>query len=179
MFILGLAGFGVFYEKKPWKRVFQAILFLPVLGLPLGAYHFAHIQAYFMVLSVLYVIFFVFIFVEVISFLIKPGYINIDLLSAAACGYLLLIEISTFLFQFFFLRNRASFKGINTIYNAIIFNDFVYFSSITITSIGYGDIVPTIYYTRLLAALVGIIGHFYTVMLVGIVISKFVSKTDQ
>ena len=178
MVVLGLAGFGVFAGKQKWKKALQYILFLPVLLLPFGAHTFRHIPAYFLVLSIVYIVFFVFLFSEVILFLIKPGYINVDLISAAACGYFLLIEISTFLCEACFYQNRAAFKGIDTAYNSTIYNDLVYFSSITITSIGFGDITPGLYYTKLLTAFIGIIGHFYSVVLVGIVIGKFVSKGD-
>ena len=124
--------------------------------------------------------FFLFIFREIIAFLIKPGYINIDIISAAACGYLLLVEIASFLFQWAYFRDKGSFKGINDSVHTGIFNDFIYFSSITITSIGFGDITPSTPQTKLLTALVGIVGQFYSVVLVGIVISKFVSKrTDR
>lgn len=176
MIILALAGFGVFAKKGKWKNLLRNLLFLPVLILPLGAHYFRHHPNYFLLLSVVYVAFFLLIFWELIRFLIKPGYINADIISAAACGYFLLVEIATFLFQSLFYQNPASLKGVNTTYHATIYNDLVYFSSIIITTIGLGDITPTAYYTKLLTAFLGIAGQFYSVVLVGIVISKFVSK---
>lgn len=56
--------------------------------------------------------------------------------------------------------------------------DLVYFSSITLTSIGFGDITPSSYHTKLITAFFGIAGQFYVVVLVGILISKFSSKSD-
>ena len=38
-----------------------------------------------------------------------------------------------------------------------VFMDLVYFSSITLTSIGFGDIVAKMYYAKLAVALFGII----------------------
>jgi hypothetical protein len=55
----------------------------------------------------------------------------------------------------------------------------LYYSTITLTSIGYGDITPNVHYTKLIVSLVGIVGQFYSVVLVGILISKFVSKSDE
>ncbi len=123
--------------------------------------------------------FLLFSFSEIIAFPVKPGYINIDLISAAACGYFLLIEVSTFLFELCYYQDQASFKGIDITHNSAIYNDLVYFSSITITSIGFGDITPALYYAKLLTALMEIIGHFYSVVLIGIVISKFVSTGEN
>jgi hypothetical protein len=57
--------------------------------------------------------------------------------------------------------------------------DMVYFSSITLTTIGYGDILPDTHTTKLLASLFGIIGQFYSVVLIGILISKFSSQSNN
>lgn len=176
MLILGMASVGVFIEKGQWKNIIQKILFLLVLVLPIGLTFWGNNTHYFIFLNIGYVIFFLFIFWEVLKFLIKPSYINSDIISASACGYLLLIEISTFLLQFFVYQNTQSFKGIDLSSPALTYMDLVYFSSITLTSIGFGDITPGIYYTKLITSFFGIAGQFYSVVLVGILISKFSSK---
>jgi hypothetical protein len=137
---------------------------------------FKDIPWYFTFFNINYVIFFVFLFLELLRFLLKPGYINSDIISASVCGYFLLIEISTFLLQTFEYHNPHSFKGIDTSSSASIFIDLVYFCSITFTSIGFGDITPNMHITKLITAFIGIGGQFYTVVLVGILISKFSSK---
>ena len=133
-------------------------------------------KPYMEALSISYVIFFVYVFYEVIKFLLRPSYINTDIISASFCGFLLLIEISTFIMQSIFYANPLAYKGLDVSNPATTYMDFVYFSTITITSIGYGDILPNIHQTKLLAALFGIIGQFYSVVLVGILISKFTSN---
>jgi hypothetical protein len=179
MVIVGIASVGVFIEKGKWKNVIRNILFVFVVALPIGLIYFEEIANYFLLLNIIYVIFFLFIFLEVVKFLIKPSYINIDIISASACGYFLLIEIATFLMQFLFYNNPNSFKGINGASNAETFMDLVYFCSITITSIGFGDITPNVYESKLITSFFGISGQFYSVVLVGILISKFVSKTEN
>jgi len=113
MLVLGIASVGVFVEKGKWKNIIQKVLFLLVLALPIGLTFAGNNYFYFMFLFIAYVIFFVFIFWEVLQFLIKPSYINRDIISASACGYFLLIEISTFLLQYFVYQNPESFKGID------------------------------------------------------------------
>jgi hypothetical protein len=49
----------------------------------------------------------------------------------------------------------------------------------SLASIGFGDIVAKAYYVKLMVALLGIIGQFYTVILFGIIISKFTSKENS
>lgn len=179
MLILGVSSVGVFVEKGRTKNIVRNLLFAMVLVLPIGLPFLGNLPHFMEWLSGIYVLFFVFIFWEIIRFLIKPSYINADIISASACGYFLLIEISTFLMQTLFYRNPVSFKGIDTSNPATTYIDFVYFCSITLTSIGFGDITPSVYYTKLLTSVFGIAGQFYSVVLVGILISKFTSNENR
>ncbi len=176
MIIVGIASIGVFIEKGRFKKIIKNILFLLVLLLPLSLWFIKNSPAFMTTISAVYVLFFLFIFLEIIRFLIKPSYINQDIISASACGYFLLIEVNVFLMQIFFYNNSHSIKGIDISSTSAVYMDLVYFCSITITSIGFGDILPNSHVTKLVTALFGIIGQFYTVVLVGILISKFSSS---
>lgn len=179
MIIVGIASIGVFIEKGRFKKILKNILFLLVLLLPLSLSFIKNSPEYMTTISAVYVLFFLFIFLEIIKFLIKPSYINQDIISASACGYFLLIEVNVFLMQIFFYNNSHSIKGIDMSSTSAVYMDLVYFCSITITSIGFGDILPNSHITKLVTALFGIIGQFYTVVLVGILISKFSSSRNE
>ena len=112
------------------------------------------------------------------SFLCRPCYIDKELISASVCGYFLLLEIFVFLMQVFLYQNFHAMKGIDESSKAAVVMDPVYFCSVTLTSIGFGDITPNAYYTKLITSFFGIVGQFYSVVLVGILISKFSSKTN-
>lgn len=176
MIIVGIASIGVFVEKGSFKKIIKNILFLLVLLLPLSLSFIKNSPAFMTTISAVYVLFFLFIFLEIIRFLLKPSYINTDIISASACGYFLLIEVNVFLMQIFFYNNSHSIKGLDMSSTSAVYMDLVYFCSITITSIGFGDILPNSHVTKLVTALFGIIGQFYTVVLVGILISKFSSS---
>ncbi|WP_142686819.1 potassium channel family protein [Chitinophaga polysaccharea] len=176
MLILGLGSVFLFAGKHSWRHWLRNLHFIVILLLPIGIPFFKNLSWYFTLLNINYVVFFCFLFIEVLRFLIKPGYINTDIISASICGYMLLIEISVFLLQYFQYRDPASFKGVDITSPALTFIDLVYFCSITFTSIGFGDITPNTHVTKLITAFVGIAGQFYTVVLVGILISKFSSK---
>jgi Ion channel len=179
MVILGVASIGVFIEKGRWKNFLRKALFIVVLVLPAGLTIFGYTARYMLFLNIAYAIFFLLIFWEVLKFLVRPSYINADVIVASACGYFLLIEISTFLLQYFAYQNPLSFKGVDYSNPASTFIDLVYFSSITLTSIGFGDITPNAHYTKLITTFFGIAGQFYSVVLVGILISKFSSKANS
>ena len=173
MVILGLASVGVFIEKGRLKNVIKNILTVIVVVFPVLLPFFKGVPEFMFLLNLSYVIFFSFIFWEVFRFLIRPSYINADIISAAACGMFLLIESFVFLFQIWVYADSSSFKGLDYSSPAHTFIDLVYYCSITLTTIGYGDITPNAPHTKLAAPLIGIAGQFYFVVLVGILISKF------
>ncbi len=177
IFLVGLASVGIFVKKGRWKQITRNILFLVVLALPIAMPFLGRMPYFMLTLNIAYVIFFAFILWEIMAFLLRPGYINKDLISASACGYFLLLEISVFLMQVFLYQNFSALKGIDDSSKASVFMDLVYFCSITLTNIGFGDITPNAYYMKLITSFFGIIGQFYSVVLVGILISKFSSKT--
>lgn len=177
--VLGFATIGIFIQKGKRKNRIRNILLLLVVMITL-AIPFSDKNLFFLIaVNVIYMLFFIFIFWEVLKFLISPSYINKDVISAAACGYFLLIEISVFMMQNHFYQNPNSFKGIDTSTPYASFIDLVYFSCITFSSIGFGDITPNTQQTKLFTSLLGIIGQFYSVVLVGILISKFSSHQKK
>jgi hypothetical protein len=179
MAILGLASVGVFIEKGKLKNIVKNVLTIIVIAFPVLLPFFKDVPEFMFLLNLSYVIFFSFIFLEVFKFLIKPSYINTDIISASACGLFLLIESFVFLFQIWVYADHNSFNGIDYSSPAHTFIDLVYYCSITLTTIGYGDITPNAHYTKLAASLIGIAGQFYFVVLVGILISKFTSNNGK
>lgn len=177
MVILGIASSGVFIEKKQWEKNLKNLFLVLVIALPINFWINFNITPMFMTwLNIIYLLFFSFILYEILKFLFLPNYINIDLIIAAICGYLLIIELAAFAFQCYFYLYPDSFTGVHNVNPVDTFSSFVYFSSVTITSIGFGDIRPNTHFTKLLTSLFGIIGQFYSVLLIGVLISKFSNK---
>lgn len=178
MILLGFTSFGVYLEHNKKRLLILRILIITMCSTPVLSYFVGFSSNVLIFLSFSYVAFFAYVFYEVLRFLFKPSYINQDIILASGCGYLLLIEIATFTQQAIFYFGSAAYKGLDISHPTATFVDFVYFSTITITSIGFGDILPNTHYAKLLTALIGIVGQFYTVVLVGILISKFTSRKE-
>lgn len=181
MIILGLSFIGVFMNRSKIENIILNIFILLVIALPLarelwGPDRFVH---FIKTLSVVYGLFFCYALYELLVFLFRPNKITSEILSAAACGFLLLIEIFTFSEQYMYYDSPASLRGIDTTSIATVFMDLVYSSTISLTTIGFGDITPNSSYNKLFFSLMGLVGQFYNILLVGILVSRFSSTLSQ
>ena len=113
----------------------------------------------------------------ILLFLISPHRLDRALISASIAGYLLIIEIAVRLFLIFYLQtNSQVLSNINLKQHTNTFIDTVYFCTVTITSIGFGDILPLSHNAKMATALLGLTGQFYLVVIMGIMVSKFMSQ---
>lgn len=55
------------------------------------------------------------------------------------------------------------------------FYDFIYFSFVTLTTVGFGDITPSSGPSKSLTIMLGIIGQLYTTFLVAIIVGKYLA----
>lgn len=55
----------------------------------------------------------------------------------------------------------------------------MYFSFVTMTTLGYGDITPAIQETRSLAILLSIVGPMYVAIIVALMVGKFAARKDS
>jgi len=127
--------------------------------------------------EVSYLLFLIITIYKTGSFLIKPHRIDKALISASIVGYLLLVEIAAQLFiLFFLLEGKSVLSPIDTSSFTNTYIDIVYYCTVTITSIGFGDILPLNHSAKMTTSLLGLAGQLYLVIIMSIMISKFNSK---
>jgi hypothetical protein len=89
-------------------------------------------------------------------------------ITAAIAVYLIFGVLFARLYEMAYLLNPSSFN----LEHLHLFS-FIYFSFITLTTMGYGDIVPVEVAARSLAMLEGITGQLYMVILISSLVSEF------
>lgn len=98
-------------------------------------------------------------------------------LMGAVCVYLLLGLIWALVYTLFaHFWPEGSFNGISFRENAAEFDTFLYYSFVTLTSSGYGDITPVHPLLRTLAYLEMIVGQFYMAILVAGLVGLFMGQ---
>ncbi|MCT4664006.1 MAG: potassium channel family protein [Flavobacteriales bacterium] len=60
-----------------------------------------------------------------------------------------------------------------------IFDNLLYFSYVTLLTIGYGDILPATALAQKIVVLIGLVGQMYLVVLTSIVIGKYISQKSS
>jgi voltage-gated potassium channel len=175
MVIIALASFGIFHNSSKNVLMMRNVLSFVSICMPF-MFISMNSQLWFMYfLTIFYILFYTFIFGEVMRQITLTKEVQLNVVIGSFCGYLLLSMMVVFGFILTELLQPNSFHGLGNDL-ASNYNLLVYFSFITLTSIGFGDIYPITDSSRLTVAFFGMLGQFYMVAVVGIIISKFTSK---
>jgi len=114
--------------------------------------------------------------------------VTADTIYGSACVYLLFGLIFAFLFSSFEMLFPGSFEmtvqgipgGIASVaYESAIFSELVYFSYVTLTTLGYGDITPLTQMVRWLSTFEAVLGQFYLAVLVARLIGMYLAGLQQ
>ncbi len=110
--------------------------------------------------------------VGLFSYLRKARSIQSSHLYTAISVYLLLAMLWFAIYATFDAASPGSFQFSNSAV-AKRESDLLYFSLVTLTTIGYGDILPVAGEARMLAALEGVVGVLYVAITVAVLVSGF------
>jgi len=109
--------------------------------------------------------------VMLIRQLLKIKEINLQFILGPILGFLYLGIIGGVLFEFVHFLDANSFQLIKGFSGY----SFYYFSFISITSVGYGDITPLTAPAQSLTLVMNIIGQFYLVIVIGVFVGKYIN----
>lgn len=100
---------------------------------------------------------------------------NLNRLIGAICVFLLLGIIWSFAYSLLELAVPGSFKGFSPGHGPGEDSSWLYFSFVTLTTLGYGDITPVSAMARSLAFMQAVAGQFYVAVLVAGLVSAYIS----
>lgn len=105
--------------------------------------------------------------------------VSLNEIVGAICIYLLMGFIWTLIYLFLNAAVPDSFLGISLASDGTELVGLAYYSFVTLTSLGYGDITPVTPLARTLAYLEAIIGQFYIAVLVATLVGIHVSHRQS
>ncbi len=59
------------------------------------------------------------------------------------------------------------------------FHDYLYFSFVTLTTLGYGDILPVSAFAKSVTLTIAVVGQFYMTILIAILVGKYLSNAAE
>jgi len=176
-FLEGLVGIGLLvdifatlilasavYATSSSKRLFRLAL---LLAFPTLIIHWANyfIEAGFLPLvgEIFSGLFFAFMVVVILSYIFREKQITFDTIAGAICAYFLIGLMWSSVYAILELLQPGSFEPQNISADSFSFR---YYSYVTLTTLGYGDITPISNPARSLSLLEAITGQIYLATLV-------------
>lgn len=124
-------------------------------------------------------IFFIYTTVLIFSHVLKYKKVTSDTLYGAICVYILIGLTWSFFYVLIITTSHDAFyiNPANNVDNIINWHDLVYYSFVTLTTLGYGDITPVAPIARSIAYLEAILGPIYLTIIIARLVGLYISGT--
>jgi len=126
----------------------------------------------------------VFITVFMVRHIAKSKNVTVTIIINSINGYLLIgvlgavLLAMTEIVQKFFLHSDTG--AINLAgSSAVEFHDLLYFSFVTLTTLGYGDITPVSVFAKSLSVIIAVTGQLYLTILIAMLVGKYLSQANK
>ncbi|MEM8763327.1 MAG: potassium channel family protein [Bacteroidota bacterium] len=126
-----------------------------------------------------YFFFYLAVSYEILKQVWRATEVSKNVIFGLASGYISLGLIGFFICLSIELAFPGSFQGVIIDIQAEttrIAEQMLYFSFITLMTIGYGDILPTTDLSQKAAILIGLMGQFYLVIFTAVIVGKFIQQ---
>ena len=121
-----------------------------------------------------YFLFYVIVAFEIIKQVWKAKIVNRNVIFGLISGYITLGLIGFFICISIEMAHPNSFSGLLS--EISLTENLMYYSYITLLTIGYGDILPVTQLSQKAAVLIGLIGQIYMVVITAIVVGKYINQ---
>jgi len=121
----------------------------------------------------LFLLFFL-ITVHLVGKLFKHKNVDRDVIIISITTYIMIALMASILCWFTYILYPGSYNTIINEYGPIL--DFTYYSIVTMSTLGYGDILPLLPQSKSLAIVITLVGQFYMAILVAFLIGKFLNQ---
>ncbi len=176
-----IAGINLISEKK--RLMWFFVFLLLIEGILLGSSLFEYIDER-LVDKIRFFVFFLFystVTVKIIKQIWLAEKVNKNVIFGLISGYISLGFIGFFIYLSVDLWYPNSFSGIlvSEISGLAVKDELMYFSYITLMTIGYGDISPITPIAQKATVFIGLMGHFYLVIITAIIVGKYISQYNR
>ena len=126
---------------------------------------------------ILSALFTAYVLIFILSFILRQKEVTADVLMAAVCGYFFLGLMWAFVFLFLEAVQPGSFQMAQG--QSADAGQFLYFSFVTMTTLGYGDMTPISSGARSLAVLSAVMGQLYLAVTIARLVGMHISQSQK
>jgi len=156
------------------------LVFGVLTAVPAFLAHWVHfffeVQVLHLIDVVFGVIFFAFATVTIVTHLFKEKRVTADLIRGAICGYLLIGLMWAFVFSLVETLRPGSF--VSEAAANLNLENLIYYSFVTLSTTGYGDIVPMTNQARSLSILEAVMGQMYLAVNIATLVAIRISQSS-
>jgi hypothetical protein len=178
IFLTSILISGIFaISDKKRHTITASLLALPML-ISIWASRFLEIPLLDLTKNLFGILFFAYTIIISLFFILKEREITRDVISGAIVVYLLIGVMWAFIFSILELLEPGSFsiaEGPIRESRSIFF----YYSFVTLTTLGYGDITPLTDPARSFSLLEAVIGQIYITVLIALLVGKYISQSME
>ena len=182
LFILNLLAAVLLFSQNKKKMWFIVILLLiAVIALGIDVSETDHLKTINNIKLVSLFLFYVLLATELIQQVWSAKKVGKNVIFGLISGYLSIGLIGFFICLSIELYHPGAFLGLNYSNGnpVLISEDLIYYSYITLMTIGYGEIVPVVPLAKKAAVLIGLLGQFYLVILTAVIVGKYINQRNK
>jgi hypothetical protein len=131
--------------------------------------------------SVSIIVFMAFTALAILLFVVRAPHVNDDVLYGAVAIYMLIGGTWAMIYAVLEELHFGSFviSSVHDIDGVVTWFDLLFYSFATLTTLGYGDIVPVTSQARSLAVVEAIIGVMYLAIIISRLVGMFIAKEEE
>lgn len=122
---------------------------------------------------ILFVVFFGFLFVQIFKQILFGKKVDSRMIAATIVNFLVLGFLGTTAVQYTCELNPNAFNGMGEV--SLQNYSFFYYTFITLTSVGYGDITPETHVAQSISVVMSIFGQVYFAIVVALIVGKYIA----
>ena len=177
--ITALLAIGI-WSLKESGNIFRVAMTLAVIGVCLNLIDVARPNVFIYISANVFTLaFLILAMVESFHQIASTNTMSGNRIVGAICVYFLIGVIWSICYSLLEFTVPGSFGGLSATTEETWNPDWIYFSFVTLTTLGYGDILPLTFFARALAYMEAVVGQFYIAILVAGLVSAWLAEKQQ
>jgi voltage-gated potassium channel len=169
------------------KHHYHVRLWASILALPSLAFGWLELfyptELLFLLKSSFAIVFMSLCTISILYDVIRRARVTLEILRGVVCAYFMIAFVFAYIYYMIEYLIPGSFHLIARDENFVLFSrnfsEMMYFSFITLLTIGFGDITPLLDLSQTVVVVEGIIGQFYIAILVARIVSVYSISSDK